>query len=326
MKPILLGNQLPKPQLMIVNGFPLPPFSTDEWKLFGKKRKYVCGADDPEMEEIIFYLTQHGCNFVEATYNGKRVSPETANYCDPVECEDGETLTFVECRPRKLDECGPVEEETKEGEKKKTYFVDIVDHHPVENLKEGDLPQGSGCNLPPLDYLHGSSLGQVSFLEGYPLTVYQMALAAIDHCPAQAIAGLCPGVDPDYAKTVYLEVTMRKKKVALPDIHNCLSVIGKVIAKAPSANVGKIPVVDTSGTPTGNGYSLPYICSIYAAAELRLPLLVSNRNEEKGPEKRVLTGFVTPELVHSFRKDYAVQHKLRGLWGDNNRGAGGFLP
>lgn len=269
----------------------------------GEKKLYVLGADDPEMEENIFYLTVNGCAFMLATFHGTRVDPQTAYRADPVQCEPGTTLVFVECRPR----------EFLAGE----YFVTYVDHH-----NEGD----EGFNMPPSSFLLGSSLGQISILEGKPLTEGQMIIAALDHCPVQAMRGMCPGVDPERAKIVYQEVTLRRRNVTLEDLRVCLHDVGKRIAVAPSTHVGNSPVIDMSGFPTGNGYSLSYICSIYAAAELGIPILVSNRNKEKDNEKRILTGLVSPKLVSDFRTDYAPKLHLLHVWGDNNRGAGGILP
>lgn len=269
----------------------------------GEKRLYVLGADDPENEEIIFYLTRYGCAFEYAMFGGNRVNPGNAYQCDPVACENGVTLVFVECRPRDF----------LPGE----YYVTYADHH-----NEGD----AGFNKPPSEFLLGSSLGQISILEGHPLTEYQLAVAALDHCPAQAMRGLCPGIDPKRAKIVYQEATLRRRNVTLPELHACMNQVELDMAAAKSVAIGKDYAVDLTQAPTGYGYSLRYICSIGVAAEAGVPLLISNRNYEQGPEKRILTGLVTPQLVSDFRGDYAPRYRLIHVWGDNNRGAGGLLP
>lgn len=281
---------------------PLPPLRLKPSRK-GERRLYVLGADDPEMEEIILYLTVCGCAFVYATYNGNRVNPQTAYCADPMPCESGTTLVFVECRPR----------EFLAGE----YFVTYVDHH-----NDGD----EGFNFPPSSFLLGSSLGQLSMIEKMPLTEYQLIIAALDHCPVQAMRGLCPDVDPERAKIVYQEVTLRRRKVTLLDLYGCLEEVGKRIIVAPLSKVGDEKVVDLTGNPTGSGYTLSYICSIFKAAERGIPVLVSNRNSDTDNEKRILTGLVTPQLVSDFRSDYAPRHQLTSVWGDNNRGAGGILP
>jgi hypothetical protein len=273
----------------------------------GEKRLYVLGADDPEMEEITRLLTALGREYVFATAGGKRVNAETAYCCDPVSCKDGVTLTFVECEAK----------EYLPG----AYFLDVVDHHPRKNSEES-----RGFNLPPSQYLLGSSLGQVSVLEDVILTEYQMTIAALDHCPGQAMRGLCPGIDPDRAKLIYHAETARRRNVTIEAVYASIQEVGKDMAIAPSTMVGKDYVVDMTKVPTGMGYSLRYISTIGAAINLGIPVLLSNKNGEHDPEKRVLTGIVTPELVTGFRTDYAPRYHLQNLWGDNNRGAGGIVP
>jgi hypothetical protein len=281
---------------------PPPPFRFRP-SMKGRKRLYVLGADDPEMEAVKNYLDSNGCAYVFATYYGARVNPDTAYLCDPVPCEDGVTLTLVECEPRDF----------LPGK----YVPQVVDHHP--RINPGTLGNGTGCNLRPSDYLHGSSLGQISFLEGVPLSEDEM------YVPAQAVHGFCPGIDPERARLKYLESTMRRQKVTLDDIKTCMRDVGKDVAKAASSLVGDEWVADMSSIPTGNGYTLRYISSIAYAVDAGIPVLLSNRNGPEEPEKRVLTGLVTPSLVLAFTGEYAAKFKLKRLWCDDNRGAGGLL-
>jgi hypothetical protein len=268
----------------------------------GKKRLYVLGADDPEMEAIASMLEALGRKYAFATSGGTRVNPASAYKADPVQCEEGTTLTLVECEPR----------EFITGH----YYIEYVDHH-----NEGDI----GYNLPPQMYMLGSSLAQVATLEGVTLNEYQLTIAALDHCPAQAMRGLCPGIDPERAKLVYHSETARRKNVSIDEVMRHMRDVGKDIATAPSAMVGGSHVVDMTKNPTGIGYSFRYLSSVAVAMNLGIPLLLSNRNSEGAPEKHVLTGLVTPRLVTDFKGEYAPAHHLSHLWGDDNRGAGGIV-
>lgn len=269
-----------------------------------KKFLFLLGADDPEMEQNETMLARHGQLFLHATCNGERVNPGNVYKADPVIVPEGHTLVLVECEPREFIGNG--------------YRVQIADHH-----RNGD----PGFNILPKDFLLGSSWGQLCLmLDIKSVSEYELIIAALDHCPTQAMLGACPGVDPARAKLTYQQLTAQRRSVSLGEVHACMRMLTGQIARAPLVRIGNTPVIDTTSIPTGIGYSLEYVCSIGVAVELKIPILVSNRNGKLTPEKIVLTGAVTPELVGDFRTDYAVRHNLINVWGDNNRGAGGNRP
>lgn len=65
-----------------------------------------------------------------------------------------------------------------------------IDHH-------GDCAQ---AQFPPSQYWEGSSVGQVFNLLGLEATTEARIIAALDHCKASALRGLCPGVSSDDAR------------------------------------------------------------------------------------------------------------------------------
>lgn len=153
------------------------------------KRVFVLGCPDPEMEEIERVLRQsgHAVRYAMTRYirvrtgsdgqegppqtGYKRVRADNAYHADQT-CEPlpaGYEVVFVECALLGL-----------------TPDI-VVDHH-----KPGD--PGFAC--PPQEYLKGSSLGQVLELLGQEPSEQQRLIAAADHCPTQAYAGMCPGVCP----------------------------------------------------------------------------------------------------------------------------------
>jgi hypothetical protein len=139
-------------------------------------RVFVLGAPDPEMHAIEALLTQRGESVVYAFHNGRRVDIHHAYEATDVSpaLPEGKTdIVFIECSVMGL------------------RYADLIDHH---------RPGDPGYDMPPGQYMEGSSLGQLLAMLGVEPSDEQRVICAADHCLGQAYQGLCPGVEPEALK------------------------------------------------------------------------------------------------------------------------------
>ena len=103
---------------------------------------WVLGASDPEMEAIERLLSRAGQKVAYATVAGHRVTPDSAYLADGTNCgfPEGLVPVFVECMVHGI----------------KPWLV--VDHH---------RPGDPGYQVPPEEFLPGSSIGQVISVLAY---------------------------------------------------------------------------------------------------------------------------------------------------------------
>lgn len=154
--------------------------------------KFMLGADDPEMSAIENLLEGNGIPyFFAVTETGSRVLPANAYQSYAVRRTDGVTLSREESveiiNSAVLVEC---------------EFPGVTSAGQCDHHRPGDV----GFSRPPSEYWEASSIGQVAaFLDGnHGHDILsggdgkRLALiAAADHCLAAAMAGRCPGVDPE---------------------------------------------------------------------------------------------------------------------------------
>lgn len=264
---------------------------------------FILGADDPEMTEIEKILASLGKKFQHAMYEGERVHPGNAYKADPIRLKRKTIAVLVECEPK--DFFGS------------NAMVRVIDHH---------RPGDPGFNLSHELYWDASSIGQIYKLLnlGEP-TQEHRTLAALDHCMVHARRGKCPKVDPVVLKTMSRQHIAFRKKVAADDVESCIHEMREVINSSPVIRMRKQDVIDLTSVPLGVGYSLEYLCTQEALADLNKVALIRTKNRAGHVDKVLICGAVTKETVKFFMKVWAKRNGLINIYGVPERGyAGGY--
>lgn len=236
---------------------------------------YILGADDPEMRAIEDVLSAAGVSYEYATHDGLRVNPRTAyqaDQCDP-------KAVYVECAPE-----GGIPEGAGQ-----------IDHH---------APGHPGGSMGPDQSWQASSLGQVMDRLGVPPTRGQIITAAMDHCPAHAFRGECPGVTPDDA--LEWKVHHIAASTTGGDEAEVWSTLWDAAARLAMSPVTQefhghhLPerVVMVEGVAPA-GYSLELLASQTAMLRMGIPALMRHADPD-GTPKIILTGACSPRLVEEW--------------------------
>lgn len=264
----------------------------------------VLGADDPEMRRIEEIAASRGIRTVHATADHRRVHPGNAYRADPVELVDGDELVFIEC------------------DTKQPYAVRI-DHH---------RPGDPGYGLPADRYWEASSLGQFyRWAFGPDAGPFDLRedkiLAAMDHCPAAAIRGECPGVDP--AEVLDRKVAEIAKATGCGEagVRDEIDAATRELSwSSEIVLVGDQQVRDLRGVYRGVGYSLDLLAIQVAVLAAGETALLRHRDVLGGPEKWSIAGHARPETIRAFMQDWAPAQGLTGVYGVPERGyAGGYV-
>lgn len=134
---------------------------------------FYLGAKDQEMDRIQDVLTGAGYKSQRLVKAGDVVNPTNAYRGDKPKIPDWAIqVVAVECAWTNL------------WDDPRVIFVD---HHCKGSM---------GYGAPPERFWQASSIGQVWELIGRPASLYDRLTAAYDHCPEQALMGMCPGIDP----------------------------------------------------------------------------------------------------------------------------------
>lgn len=264
---------------------------------------FVLGADDPEMREIEKILNSQRQFYVYAMKDGKRVHAGNAYTAEPLNLYKNR-IVLIECEPVQL----PHNSE-----------IIRIDHH---------RPNDFGYDLPPSEYWEASSIGQLwrlLHISGKPLQEYKI-LAAMDHCPAAAIRGECPGVTQD-------EIIERKvKEISLStgctvqSVYRQIDIITLELQNAPIIRIQDCLIRDMRSRDNGVGYSFDLLTTQLAVLAGGFAAILLNRDEENGMKKLTLMGHVSPECVQRFRNGWAREQGLVGIYGCPDRGyAGGYI-
>jgi len=272
----------------------------------------VLGSPDPEMEAIECVARKRNIRYVYATdANGNRVSGRTmyeAASCTDLlslakAVEDAAFVVFVECRPSKdfLIELGKA-------------TLHFVDHH-----REGDAGYGKEYD----EYWEASSIGQVCNLLGEPQTVQLSIIAAADHCLQDAYAGKCPGVQPDHVALwrAQSRANFQKRNVleVLQDIEDATN----ALKRAPFVNLSlsefgahTVLVRDMRGEK-------PVRELVDASMLAQIPYIAGPMVDKATPklEKYVVSG--PPNVIKTFKEQFAPSIGLVNIYGDPARGMGG---
>lgn len=155
------------------------------------KKHYILGVADPEMNAIEALLREFGEYVHIATLKGVRVRDgERADGCEPPLRRFRRFSDVVA-----VEVWGP-------------WGGPDIDHH-------GLIPRAS---MPPERFFEASSLGQVIRQMGLNPSRLDLAVAAVDHCPAAAFAGQCPGVELTRGSEQYLHVMEQHRLCLAPQL------------------------------------------------------------------------------------------------------------
>lgn len=155
---------------------------------------FILGAHDPEMSEIARFLSSVGASFYYAATNGRRVRRE-----DAYDATELLSPSFSIVRPL-----------PEEAVFVETFVSGILPVLRIDHHNPGDF----GFDKLPVDYVLGSSLGQVLSLFSSPPDARQRLFCAADHCLSSAYAALCPMVEPD--ELLHFRLSWRSKVLRLP--------------------------------------------------------------------------------------------------------------
>lgn len=293
----------------------------------------IFGAPDYEEAMARKIAEQAGCMIATATCNWKPVHAGNAYKADGYIvdntnlCQDGQTVLT----PGRIIffECGDGSIPKNWAEKIKTVRCD---HH---------SPGDPGYDKGPDHYWIGSSLGQlVDWLQmheeawyGPNAEKYKMTAAA-DHCPADAYAGRCPGIDPRDFADFRIRQIAKFELSKLSDeakgnttlelmesgIHNEISDATRALKNNPEVNgivdlreLGVIPQLPEAALKTGRAF----MAKIDDLGRDRKPT---------GNKKVVLQGHTTPRQVKDFMEwAIGLANRIGEPYGNPTRGFAGVV-
>lgn len=268
----------------------------------------VFGGQDVEEQAAREVAREAGCILATATFGGKPVHAGNAYRADGFAVDEGdldavEQVVIFECAPAAA---GDLE------------VVAKCDHH-----NPGDKGFGLGAD----QYWEASSLGQLCKLLGAERTHELELVAAGDHCPADAYAGRCDGVDP----LEFLDFRVAGKVAFYanhPKIPNKSAEQIHVAIKAAKKKLADAPLVDGVRDLRGAGMidELPEAAlSIGEAYMASLPDTDRDRNPT-GNTKYVLGGHTTPETVTRFMEwGNSLPNRVGDAYGNPVRGFAGVV-
>ena len=181
-------------------------------------RVFVLGAGDPEMHAIEAILKERGEAVVYACHRGRRVDIHTAYEAHDVSPSlpaNATEVIFVECSVMGL------------------HYTDLIDHH---------RPGDPGYEMPPQEYLKGSSLGQLLTLLGMVPTDEQRIICAADHCLTYAYQGLCPGVEPTALKAWRAQCRAERAQISVEKFERLVEAAHRRLLDAEKLDVAGVPV------------------------------------------------------------------------------------
>lgn len=270
---------------------------------------YLLGADDPEMREMERILKLHQQQVEYAMKDGVRCHPGNAYKADgyfpscfmmPIEYIDH--IVMIEC-----------DASTPEGTE-----VMHIDHH-----RQGD----PGYGLPSEQFWLASSLGQLCEYLGINPDHSQVILAAMDHCPASAIRGECPGVTAQEVVDRKIDEIAKATGVSHDEVRQRIAELTERLEVASSVEIGGQELRDMRPWDTGSGYSLDYLCSQVATLAGGYGVLLKTHDRGDSREKWTIAGHCSPQCVAAFMTEWAPVQGLMGIYGVPNRGyAGGYRP
>ena len=247
------------------------------------------------MRRIEEILRENGQEVRYAERDGKRCHPGNAYQCDGI---DG--VIRVECAPIGI------------------HNADI-DHH---------RPGDPGYGLPASNFWEASSLGQIyKFLGLKNPSQDDVVLSAMDHNPAGAIRGECPGVSAQDVIDRKVSEISAATKASPGEVRERIRFMSERLESAPEIVIGGQSLKDLRQHDNGVGYSLDLLTSQVATLAGGYAVLLLTHDREGGAAKWTVGGHATPECIEAFKSKWAPAHGLAGIYGVPSRGyAGGYLP
>ena len=189
-------------------------------------------------------------------------------------------------------------------------------------------PGDSGFSLGPSHFWEASSLGQLMNFLGIQSTVEQLMIAAGDHCPADAYAGRCPGIDP--VAFGQFRIT-QKLSFYVGDTRNAHKATAETLATViETAKTKLLEALEVDGVRDlrSAGYidELPEAAlSLGLAYMSQIPDTDRDRNPT-GNIKILLGGHTTPEAVIKFMEwGNSLPNKVGPAYGNPIRGFAGVV-
>jgi|AntAceMinimDraft_6_1070360.scaffolds.fasta_scaffold09979_1 hypothetical protein len=267
----------------------------------------IFGGQD--LEESTARSIAAGCSTATATQDGKKVSAFNAYRADGYVLESGKVSSETRVI---IFECSPAAA----GDLK---VVAHCDHH---------NPGDHGYTMGPEKFWEASSLGQLSNILGVNATPELEMVAAGDHCPADAYAGRCAGIDPaeflDFriASKVAFYATnpSTANRADVEKIQTAIKVAKVKLAEANLVNgvcdlrdAGIIPELPEAALCSGKAY----MAGIRDTDRQKIPT---------GNLKFVLGGHTTPETVIRFMEwGNSLPNKVANAYGNPTRGFAGVV-
>jgi hypothetical protein len=270
----------------------------------------IFGGHDPEEQAARRVARAAGCVLATAvTADGKKVHAGNAYQATGYVVDEGDLsgvtgAVIFECAPAVAGELPTIAQ---------------CDHH---------NPGDPGYGLPAAEYWRASSLGQLcAVLDAEPTDELRI-IAAGDHCPADAYAGRCPGVDPDAfgvarlaGKVAFYASNPRTAEKA--DLEKI-----RVAIEAAKAQLLAAPVVDGVRDLRDAG-EIDELPEAALASGLAYMAAIPDTDRERKPTgntKIVLGGHTTPETVEKFL-DWAktLENRIGEPYGNPIRGFAGVV-
>lgn len=266
----------------------------------------IFGGPDHEESAARKLAREYGCVLATATEAGKKVATSNAYKADGFVVDNGD---LAEVTQVVIFECAPAAA----GD---MNVVKVCDHH-----NPGDAGYGLGGD----QFWQASSLGQLADFLGAERTRELEMIAAGDHCPAEAYAGRCPGIDPEAFYSFRIEQKVEfYATTSAPKTANEV----RAVIEAAKAMLLTAPIIDGVHDlrPAGKVDELPE-----AALSLGVAYMASlpDTNRERqftGNTKYVLGGHTSPEAVKRFMDwGNSLSNRVSDAYGDPVRGYAGVI-
>ena len=269
---------------------------------------FILGAEDPEMrriEEILF--GNANCCFLYALHNWQRCHPGNAYQADPLPYklpfaeDDDRQIVLVECQPSGIPS---------------GMEIIRIDHH---------RPGDPGYSLPPEGFWEASSIGQIHKLLGLPTVQHgDIVLAAMDHNPAGAIRGECPGVLAEEVIDRKVEEISKATGFDKETVLRRIQEMSDRLEKAPEVIIGGQALKDLRQF-YGIGYSVELLSLQVVILKSGGGALLSARDAD-GRQKVTVAGHCSPACIEAFMQEWAPANGLTGIYGVPSRGYAGGYP
>jgi len=270
----------------------------------------IFGGQDPEEQAARRVARAAGCVLATAiTADGKKVHAGNAYQATGYVVDEGDPSGAT----------GAVIFECASAVTGELPIVARCDHH-----NQGD----AGYGLPASEYWQASSLGQLCAVLDVEPTEELRMVAAGDHCPADAYAGRCPGVNPAAfglariaGKVAFYATNPRTAEKADPD---------KIRTAIEAARVKLLAAPEVDGVrdlrDAGEIDELPEAALVSGLAYMAAIPDTDRSHQPTGNTKIVLGGHTTPETVERFL-DWAktLTNRVGGPYGNPTRGFAGVV-